>query len=546
MEVYVKNKLSDILRFFALEILAPLIYHPAKMTIRAKNRSLLFALALLGLVLSSNIHAQSIRVPWAGYSHDPQHDAIAPVASQPLNRILWQTPIDLSVPTNNTGELLIHYGSPVITRSNTVIVPVKTGSAGGFAVKALNGATGATNWAAATDYILPPHNWIPSYSPALTPHNRLYFGGGGGTVYHCDTPDTANPSPVIGQIAFYGLTNYLANTNDYLNSVFICTPITSDRYGNIFFGFQVTGSNPANLQSGIARIDYNGTGTWVAASSTVTNAVVNAVVLNCSPALANDNNTLYIGVNDGYSGYGYLVALDSRTLGPRGSVRLKDVKNPTDDANVDDDGTASPTVGPDGDVYFGVLENPWYSNNDRGWLLHFDSTLTQLKIPGAFGWDDTASIVPASMVPSYHGTSSYLLMTKYNNYADYGLDGDGLNKIAVIDPTQSEIDPVSGATTMNEVLTIVGPTLDPENDTDAHPDAVREWCINSAAVDPYTKSILANNEDGRLYRWDMTSNTLSQTNVLTAGVGEAYTPTIVGVNGVVYAINNAILFAIGK
>ena len=44
----------------------------------------------------------------------------------------------------------------------------------------------------------------------------------------------------------------------------------------------------------------------------------------------------------------------------------------------------------------------------------------------------------------------------------------------------------------------------------------------------------------------MTSNTLSETNVLTAGVGEAYTPTIVGVNGFVYAINNAILFAIGR
>ena len=35
---------------------------------------------------------------------------------------------------------------------------------------------------------------------------------------------------------------------------------------------------------------------------------------------------------------------------------------------------------------------------------------------GSFGWDDTASIVPTSMVPSYAGTSAYLLMTKYNNY----------------------------------------------------------------------------------------------------------------------------------
>ena len=507
-------------------------------------RKCAFCLAVAGLI-SGGSQAQSIRFPWSGYAHDPQHDAIAPVASQPLNRIVWQTSVDLSVPTNNTSELFIHYGSPLITRSNTVIVPVKTGAAGGFEVEALVGATGAMNWVQPTDFILPPHYWIPSFSPTLTPKNRLYFPGGGGTVYYCDTPDTTNASPVIGQIAFYGLANYLANTNAYLNGVCICTPIASDRYGNIFFGFQVTGATPLNLQSGIARIDYNGTGIWIAASSTITNAVVSQVAMNCAPALSNDHQTLYLGVNNGYSGYGYLVALDSRTLAPLAGVRLKDVKSPANDANVDDDGTASPTVGPDGDVYYGVLENPFPSNNDRGWLLHFDHTLTQTKLPGAFGWDDTASVVTASMVPSYHGSSSYLLMTKYNNYADPGLNGDGVNKIAILDPQNSETDPVTGATVMNEVLTIAGPTPDSNLRNASHPNAVREWCINSAAVDPFTKSMLANNEDGRLYRWDLTSNTLSETNVLTAGVGEAYTPTIVGVNGIVYAINNAILFAIG-
>ena len=122
--------------------------------------------------------------------------------------------------------------------------------------------------------------------------------------------------------------------------------------------------------------------------------------------------------------------------------------------------------------------------------------------------------------------------------------GNGVNKIAILDPQNSETDPISGAMVMNEVLTIAGPTPDPEYSNN-HPKAVREWCINSAAVDPFTKSVLANNEDGRLYRWDLTSNTLSETNALTEGVGEAYTPTIVGVNGTVYAINNAILFAIG-
>jgi hypothetical protein len=86
-------------------------------------------------------------------------------------------------PQYSGSELLIHYGSPLITRSNTVIVPVKTGTAGGFVVEALVAANGATNWVCATDYILPPHNWTPSFSPALTPKNRLYFPGGGGTVY---------------------------------------------------------------------------------------------------------------------------------------------------------------------------------------------------------------------------------------------------------------------------------------------------------------------------------------------------------------------------
>src|SRR5579862_9910630 len=232
--------------------------------VMGKLGTALAVMVICGLLFPMNIRAQSIRVPWSDYAHDAQHSAISPVASQPLHHILWQTSVDLSVPTNNTGELFIHYGSPLITRSNTVIVPVKTTTAGGFRVEAHVGTNGALQWMQSTDYILPPHNWTPSFSPTLTPKNRLYFPGGGGTVYYCDAPDTNGP-PTIGQLAFYGLTNYLANTNAYLGNVYINTPITSDRYGNIFFGFQVTGSNPLNLHGGIARIDYNGTGTWVSA-----------------------------------------------------------------------------------------------------------------------------------------------------------------------------------------------------------------------------------------------------------------------------------------
>ena len=320
------------------------------------------AVTVCGLLVSENNEAQSIRFPWSGYGHESQHDAIASVASQPLNRILWHTPVDLN-PQYSGSELLIHYGSPLITRSNTVIVLVKTGAAGGFEVEALAGATGATNWVQSTDYILPPHGWTPSFSPTLTPKNRLYFAGGGGTVYYYDTPDATNISPAIGQIAFFGLTNYTANTNAYLNNVFIDTPITSDRYGNIFFGFQVTGPTPLNLQSGVARIDYNGTGAWVAATNAAGDTGIIKVSQNCAPALSNDHKTLYVAVNNSnpygdFYNYGYLVALDSRTLAPLVRVRLKDAENPAADAYVPDDATASPTVGPDGDVYYGVLENP--------------------------------------------------------------------------------------------------------------------------------------------------------------------------------------------
>ncbi len=500
-------------------------------------------LVVCGVYSPTGAPAQSIRVPWSDYAHDPQHTALSPAASQPLANLHWQTPVDLDpqhAGGDPSGDLYIHYGSPLITRSNTVIVPVKTGAYGGFRVEAHVGTNGTLMWMQSTDYILPPtYDWTPSFSGTLTPKNRLYFPGAGGTLYYCDSPDSTS-IPAIGQIAFYGLTNYLANTNAYLGNVFIDTPITSDRYGNVFFGFQVTGSTPIGLQSGMARIDYNGSGTWIYASATVTDAPVSQVAMNCAPALSNDHKMLYVAVNNGYSGYGYLVALDSRTLMPRARVRLKDVQYPGNDANVDDDSTASPTIGPDGDVYFGVLETPWYSNHDRGWLLHFDSTLSQTKIPGAFGWDDTASVVPSSLVASYSGSSSYLLMTKYNNYSDTGIGGNGSNKIAVLDPMNTEIDPITGATVMKEVLTVLGPT------PNTGQPGVREWCINTAAIDPFTKSILANSEDGKLYHWDLTSNTLSETFTLTTGVGEAYTPTIIGVDGTVYAVNDAILFAIGR
>jgi len=145
------------------------------------------------------------------------------------------------------------------------------------------------------------------------------------------------------------------------------------------------------------------------------------------------------------------------------------------------------------------------------------------------------------MVASYAGSSAYLLMVKYNDYVEGG--GSGVNEIAVLDPNATMTDPISGITVMDEVLTVAGPTHD--DDFPSNPNAVREWCINTAAVDPIGRAVFANNEDGTLYRWDTVTGALSQSIVLTSGIGEAYTPTLIGPDGTVYAINNATLFAVG-
>jgi len=498
-------------------------------------------LCALIFLVAARVPAQSLSLRWAGYGHDAQHTALSSTASQPLQRIKWSTPVDLN-PQYSGNDLLIHYGSPLITAANTVIVPVKTGAAGGFRVEGRRGANGSLLWTQDTDYVLPPHNWTPSYGIVLSPRNQLYFPAAGGVVNFRNNPDAATSTG--GSLVFYGKSNFDADPATYRDVVRICTPITCDRYGNLFFGFVVTGANPIGLTSGLARVSYNGFGAFVTAPVAAGDNSITRVALNCTPALSNDHRTLYVAVSGGGGfGTGYLLAIDSRTLQTKARVRLKDVLNPNNDAFIPDDGTESPTVGLDGDVYYGVLERPFGSNHARGWLLHFSGDLKTKKTPGSFGWDDTASVVPSTMVPSYHGTSSYLMMVKYNNYA--GAGGDGVNKVAVLDPNATQVSPINGARVMREVLTIAGPTPDSEFRPN-FPRAVREWCINTAAIDPATKSILVNNEDGKLYRWNLTTGKLTQPITLTDGIGEAYTPTVIGVDGTVYAINNATLFAVGK
>lgn len=477
---------------------------------------------------------------WTGFAGNAQHTALGGVASQPLARIVWSTPVDLAPQYTSEGALLIHYGSPLVTRANTVIVPVKTGASGGFRIEARAGANGNLLWSLASDYRLPPHNWVPSFNPALA-GTRVAMPAAGGRVLLRDNADAA--SGTVSSVAFYGNAAYAAEPSTFDATVCINTPITADAQGNLWFGFLVGGPNPAGLASGIARIGADGSGRWVAASVAASDSAIAKLQTNAAPALSNDGSTVYVVANTlppaGGRASGYLLALDASTLATRARRALIDPVTGTP-AWVSDNASSSPMVAPNGDVYIGVLEANAPAHNFRGWLLHYDGGLTQVRTPGSFGWDDTPSLVPAAMLPQYGGPSSHLLMVKYNNYGGVGT-GDGRHRVAILDPGQTQPDTYSSATVMREIISREGVTPDPY-----YAGGVREWCINTAVVDPLTSSVLMNSEDGYLYRWHLPTNTFSERIQMNNGYAQSYTPTLLAPDGRVYTVNNARLFSVGQ
>lgn len=482
-------------------------------------------------------------VAWPGFAGNAQHTGVASVRPQPLKRIRWRAKVDLAPPLRGT-VLTIHYGSPMITGANTVLVPRRISAKAGFRVVAYSGQSGARRWSLATDYQPPAFTvgiraaaWTPPLPAVLTPGRTLAVAGAGGTVLMRAHANLA--SGAVRRLVFYGAAQWKAHRSVYDKAVQITTPLTAGPDGSVYFGFTVTGATPAHLSSGVARIDAHGHATWITAAAAAGNRTITGVAINCAPALSPDGATVYITVTS--PSRGILVGLNASTLKPRFHAVLKDPVS-GQPAEISSNSTASPVVGPDGDVYYGVLENPFPAHDDRGWLLHFNANLTRTKIPGSFGWDNTPSVLSARAVPGYHGTSPYLLVSKYNNYLHVGPHGDGHNEMAVLDPRASQKDPYASARTMKAIETILSPAHFPG----APAGARYEWCVNSAVVDAADSSVFVNNEAGILYRWDLASNTLAEQIRLNAPRAEPYTPTIVGPDGTVYSINNATLYAIGR
>ena len=470
-------------------------------------------------------------VIWNQFNGNPQHTGISSVAADPTDQILWSTADE------QVGSYFEHFGEPIFTLADTVIVPVILNGPS-FELEAFNGntATGSNPtplWTVTSNYIEPGYDWLPPYQPVYDPiSNRVYFAGPGGTLYYISNPDSA--SPTVSQEAFYGEANYTANESAYNTSIYIDTPLTVDNSGNLYFGFEETGSNPSGISDGgIGRVSAAGAGSYIT-TGTAVGAGSGAPALAAAPALSNDGSLLYEAVNDSYGPY--LVEVNAASMTHMNAVNVGNI------GYFIGESTASPMVAPDGTVFMGIFSG----NGSRGYMGHYSADLQTAYPVGAFGWDDTASIIPTSMVPSYTGTSPFLIATKYNYYAGYD-NGNGVNKIAILDPYATMPDPNQGdsqALVMKEIMTATSPTEDSGN-IGSYPDATREWCTNGTVVDPATDSIFINNEDGYDYRWNLGTNTLTQAVDLTPGYGEPYTPTSIGPNGVVYALNGGTIFALG-
>jgi hypothetical protein len=507
------------------------------------------ALALSVACIVAGQQLATAQSMWMGYGGNAQHTAQAAGGSQHLQKILWQTPVDTAPPYSG-NVLYIHYGEPAISAQNTIIFPLRS-SGNNFTIMGLNGATGSFVWSAPTSYTFPDYDWIPSFGPTLIPpplsstgrpmSPMVAWAESGGRVAFRSNADSHACTIVMH--AFYGDGQYAANASGMDAGLKICTPLTAGPDGAVYFGVRVQGSNPLNVPSGLAVVYPSGRSAFVSVTDlSGGDTSIDRVQMNCAPAISTDGNTVYVAVSSGSESPGYLVSASTKTLKPIAHVALIDPYTNAG-AKVMDDGTASPLIAPDGSVFMGVLESSWFTNDDRGYLLHFSGDLLNEFTPGAFGWDDTGSILPSRLFSEhYRTTSSYLVMTKYNNYADFS--GDGHNLVALVDPNKTMVNADNGLTVMNVAASQIGQTPDP--DFPNKPGAVREWCINSAAIDLVNRAIVVNSEDGVLYRWSLDSNTLAEKIRLTAGIGEAYTPTIIGPTGLVYAINNATLFCVGN
>jgi len=210
-----------------------------------------------------------------------------------------------------------------------------------------------------------------------------------------------------------------------------------------------------------------------------------------------------------------------------------------------DDSSASPTVAPDGSVFYGAYSRYNYA---QGHLMHFSSTGAYL---GAyrFGWDLTAGLVT-------HG-GTYSVVIKDNQYGEIG----SYCNVESVCPSDRTIANSNGypesyfITQLNHNLNVewrfqntntFSCSRQPDGSVTCvsdHPNGF-EWCVNAMVIDA-NGVVYSNSEDGNLFALN-SDGTLKQKIFQQLALGAAYTPASIGLDGKIYSQNAGHLFVAGN
>jgi len=209
-----------------------------------------------------------------------------------------------------------------------------------------------------------------------------------------------------------------------------------------------------------------------------------------------------------------------------------------------DDESSTPTVAPDGSVFFGAYTRYNYA---QGHLMHFSSSGAFLN-SYSFGWDATVAV--------YQHSGTYSVVIKDNHYGEVGsycnvdafcpTDRNASNPAFPEQYFVTQLSPNLTVEWKYQNTNTQSCTRNPDGSITCvsdHPFGF-EWCVNGAAVDA-NGVVYANSEDGNMFAINQ-GGTLKQKIFQQLALGAAYTPASLGSDGKIYSQNAGHLFVVGK
>ncbi len=302
--------------------------------------------------------------------------------------------------------------------------------------------------------------------------------------------------------------------------------------------------------------------------------------LNIAPAIAPDGTIYTVSKNHFVTRYNYLIAVNPNMTGKWAASmrnRLNDgcgvsfpignpggananggcstgatfgvdpATNEPPPARVLNDSSSSPTVAPDGSIFYGAYT---LYNWAQGHMVHFSANGDFLNSFN-FGWDTTPAIYP-------HG-GTYSVIFKNNHYggAGFGDYCDDPNwcpdrsnpNASFLGPEQyfvTQFDPDLNIQWSFQNTNTQSCTRNSDGTISCvtdHPNGF-EWCVNAPVLDA-NGVVYANSEDGNLYAIQQ-GGTSTQRIFQNLAIGAAYTPVSLDASGRIYSQNDGVLFVVTK